>query len=158
MRGPVDLPTEHSLGFQVRRCHRAFDRLLNATVAPHGLSSSFWYFLRALWLQDGATQKELAGMTNVTEPTAVSVLAAMSRQGLVRRERNAVDRRKVNVFLTLPTQRMRADLMPLAAHINAVASEGISEADAATCLRVLKQMTENLARETARLAAGGAPP
>jgi DNA-binding MarR family transcriptional regulator len=147
------LAPERSLGFQVRRCHRAFDRVLNGHLAPAGLSSGFWYFLRALWQENGATQKRLAQLNNVTEPTAVAVLGAMERLGVIRRERNADDRRKVNVFLTERGDALKVELMPTAQRINEIAGEGIAAADIDTCLSVLKQMSENLTAEAARLQA-----
>jgi DNA-binding MarR family transcriptional regulator len=150
---PQDLAPDKSLGFQVRRCHRAFDRVLNGHLASEGLTSGFWYFLRALWQEDGATQKRLAQLNNVTEPTAVTLLASMDRLGLIRRERNAADRRKVNVFLTDKAHALKLLLMPRAHRINAIAGEGVSPQDLATCLSVLQRMSENLTREAARLAA-----
>ena len=145
------LPPDESLGFQVRRCHRAFDRVLSAQLAPAGMTSGFWYFLRALWHENGATQRRLAQLNNVTEPTAVTLLAAMERMDLIRRDRNTQDRRKINVFLTARGEALEADLIPTAAQINEIAGEGVSPAELATCLRVLKRMTENLSRETQRL-------
>lgn len=143
----MDLRPEDSLGFQVRRCHRAFDRLLNSYLARHGLTSGFWYFLRALWQENGATQKRLAQLNNVTEPTTVATLNAMDRLGLVRRERNAADRRKLNVFLTPRGEGLKEQLMPHAFRINEIAAEGIAPSDLETCLAVLKRMSENLSRE-----------
>jgi len=143
------LPPDESLGFQVRRCHRAFDRVLHAHLAPAGLTSGFWYFLRALWQENGATQRRLAQLNNVTEPTAVTLLAAMERLDLIRRARNTQDRRKINVFLTPLGEAMETDLLPTAARINEIAGEGIAPADLATCLSVLKRMTDNLAAEAA---------
>jgi DNA-binding MarR family transcriptional regulator len=147
-----DLPSERSLGFQVRRCHRAFDRALNAHMAREGLASGFWYFLRALWQENGATQKRLAQLNNVTEPTAVTMLRAMDRLGLIERVRNAEDRRKMNVFLTPRGEALKGELMPYAHRINEVAGQGVSRAELETCLRVLKKMTENLTADTARMA------
>lgn len=141
------LPPDQSLGFQVRRCHRAFDRVLNAHLAPAGLTSGFWYFLRALWQENGATQRRLAQLNNVTEPTAVTVLAAMERLDLIRRDRNTQDRRKINVFLTPRGEALEAELTPTAARINEIAGEGVTAAELATCLSVLKRMTDNLSRE-----------
>lgn len=141
------LPPDESLGFQVRRCHRAFDRVLGAHLAPAGMTSGFWYFLRALWQENGATQRRLAQLNNVTEPTAVTLLAAMERLDLIRRDRNTQDRRKINVFLTPRGEALEAELIPTAARINDIAAEGVSPQDLATCLRVLKQMTDNLSRE-----------
>jgi DNA-binding MarR family transcriptional regulator len=143
------LPPEESLGFQVRRCHRAFDRVLSAHLAPAGLTGGFWYFLRALWQENGATQRRLAQLNNVTEPTAVTLLAGMERLDLIRRTRNTKDRRKVNVYLTARGEALEATLIPTAARVNAIAGAGIAPADLETCLRVLKAMTDNLAAEAA---------
>jgi DNA-binding MarR family transcriptional regulator len=151
----MDLRPEDSLGFQVRRCHRAFDRVLNAYLSREGLTSGFWYFLRALWQENGATQKRLSQLNNVTEPTTVTTLNAMTRIGLVRRERNVGDRRKLNVFLTERAETLKAELMPSAFRINAVACEGIPPSDVEVCLRVLKQMSANLTREAASFNAEG---
>jgi DNA-binding MarR family transcriptional regulator len=147
----MDLRPDDSLGFQVRRCHRAFDRVLNAYLSREGLTSGFWYFLRALWQENGATQKRLSQLNNVTEPTTVTTLNAMTQIGLVRRERNVGDRRKLNVFLTPRGETLKAELMPYAFRINAIACEGIPASDLETCLSVLKQMSENLTREAAGL-------
>ena len=146
-----DLAPERSLGFQVRRCHRAFDRVLNGHLAKDGLASGFWYFLRALWQENGATQRRLAQLNNVTEPTAVTLLASMERLDLIRRERNAADRRKVNVFLTPKADALKAQLMPMAHRINDIAGDGIAPDELATCLSVLQRMTENLHAEATRL-------
>jgi DNA-binding MarR family transcriptional regulator len=147
----MDLRPDDSLGFQVRRCHRAFDRVLNAYLSREGLTSGFWYFLRALWQENGATQKRLSQLNNVTEPTTVTTLNAMTQIGLVRRERNVGDRRKLNVFLTPRGETLKAELMPYAFRINAIACEGIPASDLETCLSVLKQMSANLTREAAGL-------
>ena len=147
------LPPERSLGFQVRRCYRAFDRLLNARLAREGYSSGFWYFLRALWMEDGATQRRLARLTNVSEPTAMNVLAAMERLGLITRVRNGDDRRKINVFLTPRAKGLQRDLRPIAVGLNEVAAAGLSEEDLAICLTVLKKMSDNLTAEALRSAA-----
>ena len=147
----MDLRPDDSLGFQVRRCHRAFDRVLNAFLSREGLTSGFWYFLRALWQENGATQKRLSQLNNVTEPTTVTTLNAMTQIGLVRRERNVGDRRKLNVFLTPRGETLKAELMPYAFRINAIACQGIPASDLETCLSVLKQMSENLTREAAGL-------
>jgi DNA-binding MarR family transcriptional regulator len=147
----MDLRPDDSFGFQVRRCHRAFDRVLNAYLSREGLTSGFWYFLRALWQENGATQKRLSQLNNVTEPTTVTTLNAMTRIGLVRRERNVGDRRKLNVFLTPRGETLKAELMPYAFRINAIASDGISAAELETCLSVLKRMSANLTREAAGL-------
>ena len=53
-------PTETSLGYLVRETHRAFTRSLQARIAPHGITIGMWFFLRALWEEDGISQRALS--------------------------------------------------------------------------------------------------
>jgi hypothetical protein len=77
--------TSASHGFNARRAHRAFDRLLEAFLKPHGLKTGYWYYLRVLWIEDGVSQKRLSEMNNVTENTTTAIIGAMARDGLVER-------------------------------------------------------------------------
>lgn len=143
----VFLDPERSLGYQVRRCHRRFDRLLNARLAKHDLKTGFWYYLRALWIEDNVTQKHLSDVTNVTETTTVSMINSMVRHDLVTRTRDAIDKRKMRVRLTGKGRDLEAEIMKYAVDINRVAVAGISPADVKTCAAVLKKMSENLKNE-----------
>lgn len=136
-----------SLGYQVRRCHRLFDRLLNLHLSQHDIGSGFWYYLRVLWRQDGLTQRDLSDEINVAENSSVVTLKAMASRGLIERTKDAADRRKIRVRLTPEGTTLEDQLMPLAIHINQIAMEGIDPADVETCLSVLKQASANLERE-----------
>jgi DNA-binding MarR family transcriptional regulator len=76
----------------------------------------------------------------------------MDRLGLVRRERNPGDRRKLSIFLTPPGQALKAELMPVAYRINDIAARGIPADELAVCLSVLKRMSTNLSLEIQRAA------
>lgn len=141
---PVDPGT--SAGYQVRRCHRRFDRLLTSYLSRHGLKTGFWYYLRILWIQDGVSQKYLSDMTNVAENTTASILNSMAQEGLITRERNKHDKRKFDVCLTDKGRALESELMGYAAKINDVAAEGIDQAEIDQCLTVLEKMSTNLAR------------
>jgi MarR family transcriptional regulator, organic hydroperoxide resistance regulator len=140
------LPPQRSLGHQVRRCHRMFDRLLSARLGRHHLNSGFWYYLRALWIQDGRTQKELSDVTNVRENTTVAMINLMIQNGFVERARDPIDRRKLRITLTPRGRRLEAELMHHAIEINAIAAAGISRGEIETCLSVLARASENLER------------
>lgn len=140
----VQLDPSRSLGNQVRRCHRRFDRLLSAQLAPFGLDTGFWYYLRVLWQRDGVSQKYLSDATGVTENTTAALIAAMIRRGLVNRQRDSADRRKVQINLTPEGRALAKDLLPRATGINAIAASGISESEVETCLSVLIRMSANL--------------
>jgi DNA-binding MarR family transcriptional regulator len=139
-----DLPHHESDGYLVRDAHRAFQRLLERRIAPHGVTRGQWYFLRVLWTKDGLSQRELSERVGMMEPTTVIALRSMEKAGLIRRVRSTDDRRVTHVRLTAKARRMRDGLLQLARGINAQADEGISAQDIAVFRRVITRMTANL--------------
>src|ERR1700686_5068965 len=109
-----EFPPHLSSGYLVRDAHRAFQRLLERRIAAYGVKRGQWYFLRALWITDGLSQRELSGRVGMMEPTTVIALRGMERTGLVRRVRSADDRRKAQVWLTAKAKRLRQRLLALA--------------------------------------------
>ena len=136
---------ERSAGYQVRRCHRRFDRLLTSYLAPHGLKTGFWYYLRILWIEDGVSQKHLSALTNVAENTTASLLNMMVADGLVTRTRDEHDGRKFRIHLTEKGRALESELIDYAGDINRVASAGIEPGEMDICLSVLRGMSDNLA-------------
>ena len=138
------LPLERSVGYQVRMTHRALQRYLQIKIKPHGVTLGTWYFLRALWHEDGLTQRELSRRIGTREPTTMTAIVAMEANGLVRRVRNDVDRRKQNVFLTAKGQRLKRKLLPLAKEVVNTATAGFSEREVALFLGFLSAVQRNL--------------
>ena len=118
-------PPDQSVGYLMRETHRAFLRALGARISRHGVSIGMWYFLRALWEEDGLTQRELSRRVSMMEPTTATALESMERRGLISRTRNAEDRRKINIHLTDRGRRLREVLLPYAMEVNRVALAGI---------------------------------
>jgi len=133
-----------SYGYQTRATHRAFDRMLQRHIGRHDLSNGFWYLLRVLWGREGMSQRELADAANLTESSTVLMLESMRRAGLVRKRRDAADKRRINVFLTAKARRMKSKLQHYAGEVNAIATRGIAQRDLDTFLRVAIRMRENL--------------
>lgn len=128
--------------------------MLNARLSPHQLKTGYWYYLRALWSEDGVTQKRLSDLTNVTETTTVTLINGMVEAGLVTRTRDTVDRRKFAVNLTEHGRDLEGELMHHAIEINQVASAGISPKELETCLSVLERMIRNLEVEIKAIESG----
>lgn len=133
-----------SYGYQTRAAHRAFNRMLQRHIGKHDLSNGFWYVLRVLWGREGMSQRELADEANLTESSTVLMLDSMQRAGLVRKRRDAADKRRINVFLTSKARRMKPKLEHYAGRVNAIATRGIAKEDLDTFLRVAIQMRANL--------------
>ena len=144
-----DFPTDESFGYLLRDTHRAFSKVLQARIASEHVTIGMWYFLRALWEEEGVTQRELSRRIGMMESTAVPALALMERRGLVRRQRDAKDRRRSCVYLTKRGRALKAILLPYAKEANLVALDGVSAIDQATLGRILRQVRANLERHLA---------
>ena len=141
---PPALPLERSVGYQLRLTHRLMQRSLQARIAPHGVTLGMWYFLRALWDQEGLTQRELSDRIGTMEPTTMSAILAMEAGGLVQRVRNATDRRKINVFLTPKGRALETVMMPVAREVVDGAVAGLSAREIDLLLSLLGAVQDNL--------------
>ncbi len=103
-----------------------------------------WYFLRALWAEDGQTQRELSRRIGLMEPTTMGAILGMEKIGLVKRVRNRSDRRKINIFLTAKGHRLKGKLLPFAKQVVGDAVAGFSAQETALLLHLLKGIQRNL--------------
>jgi DNA-binding MarR family transcriptional regulator len=139
----------NSIGYLTRITFRAFSRYLERRTLPHGVSAGQWPFLRALWVEEGLTQRELSRRVAMREPTTVTALNVLEKGGLVRRVPSTEDNRKIHIYLTAKGRKLRDKLMPFVAEVNTIAAEGVTDEDVAVMRRVLLRMSDNLAREEA---------
>ncbi len=142
----VDFSLGGSLGYLVRDANRAFQRLLERRIAPHGVTRGQWYFLRVLWEQDGLSQRELSARVGMMEPTTVIALRGMEKAGLIRRVRSEDDKRVTRVHLTAKARRMRERLLAISRGVNDQGALGIERTELDRFRRTIARMTENLDR------------
>lgn len=132
------------LGQLVRDVHSAYRRALAQVHEPHRVSLGQWFFLRALWLEDGMTQRELSQRVGMMEPTTVAALNAMEQRGFVHRVRNRHDRRKVNIYLTAEGRQLQSMLVPATNGVGMRAISGVLETDCRVAETVLRTILANL--------------
>jgi DNA-binding MarR family transcriptional regulator len=135
------------LAHLVKDAIRLLDRALQVRLARHRVSIGHWPFLRALWEEDGLTQRELSQEAGVMEPTTFAALKAMETLGYVVRRPVAGDRRKKHVFLTARGRALERRLVPLATEVNAIAIRGVAGSDVAATRRTLLAILDNLASD-----------
>ncbi len=143
---PDDGADSLSVGYLTRYSHRAFVKALADELEPHGILTAQWSVLRILWDIEGLTQVELAERMRVEKASLTGVLEGMERRGLIIRERNAEDRRKINITLTAQGRRLKPQLLPHAARINRKATRGMTEAETLELRRLLEKVIQNLER------------
>src|SRR5579863_2525326 len=151
----ADLPFAESVGYQIRATHRLLQRFLQVKIEPHGITLGMWYFLRALWHEDGLTQRELSNRVGTMEPTTLSAIVIMEKKGLVRRVRNQDDRRKWHIYLTPKGRALRSKLLPLAREVVDTAVQNLSRSDVTELLNGLTEVQKSLHATLAQLDEAG---
>jgi len=104
-----------------------------------------WFFLRALWEEEGLSQRELSRRVRTTEPTTVSALRLLERNGLIDQVRNTQDRRTINIFPTPKGRGLKDTLLPGVLELNCIATEGLSREEVQDAFRLLNKMQQNVA-------------
>jgi len=154
----VDFPLAFSIGAAVRATHRQFVQELQERLAPYEIPIGMWYFFRALWEEDGLTQRQLSQRVGTMEQTTVEQLRNMERRGYIERRRSADDRRKIHVHLTASGQALKNQLLPFATDVNRVALEGLSDGEIGFLRLVLERIRANLdAQQACRRGTQAAP-
>jgi len=129
----------------LRATHLTFAKYLRKRLQPHKVTPGKWFFLCALWEEEGLSQRELSRRVRTTEPTTVSALRLLERNGLIDRVRNTQDRRTINIFLTPKGRELKDTLLPGVLEQNRVATEGLSREEVQDAFRLLNKMQQNVA-------------
>ena len=152
----ADYAIAESLGHLISLTHRQLQPMLERRVLAHGITYGTWFYLRALWDEDGVSQRELAERVGASQPSTLAALRKLKDEGLVTLEADRVDRRCLNVRLTPKGRGLRGKLLPRVAEINAVALAGLTELEVGALRRVLARIQANASRENANHRGGRA--
>jgi DNA-binding MarR family transcriptional regulator len=137
-------PLDTSIPFLLRRTSRYFRLGMQNRLRRYDLGFSHWFFLRALWLKDGITQRELCQRIEAPEPAAVAALRELERQGHVRRVRDKDNKRKILVFITPKGHALREKLLPHAYELASMGVKGIPEHQVALLRSLLNRIRDNM--------------
>ncbi len=113
-------------------------------LAELGLSVGQPRLLAYLRRHDGCMQKELAAFCGVEAATISRMLAAMERQGMIRRELAAGNKRAAAVFLTEEGRRLSGLVLDIRGRVEAQGLEGFSPREQALFYQFLTRYRDNL--------------
>tara|TARA_R110000868_G_scaffold1253_5_gene9699 strand:+ start:3322 stop:3765 length:444 start_codon:yes stop_codon:yes gene_type:complete len=135
---------EDTVGFLLWDANRAMSREFSDRIALHGVTLGLWPFLRALWDGDGLTQRELSEKVRMKGPTTVAALNKLEDKGLVRREGNKNDARKINVFLTPEGRKIYRAVIPEVETVNRQVLSGLSDREQAAFKDMIRRIRNNV--------------
>ena len=132
------------LGLLLATTSKTVGRAFNRALAESGGSVPIWLILNALKSDRRRTQVDLARAVGVEGPTLTRHLDGMEQGGLVRRKRDTLDRRAVEVELTRAGHALHARLLKAVIAFNQNLRGGLSGEDEATLRALLGQLQENV--------------
>lgn len=124
-----------------------FSKYVCRELEAIGMRSSYRHVMKPLMEQDGMTQLELVNLTKLKAPTISITLRNMEREGIVRREKNDVDRRETHVYITDKGREMHKKILEAFDRAEQVMLKDVSEQEQATAREILAKMAENLHAE-----------
>lgn len=136
---PPDLP----IGLLVSATAKVLSREFDAALAAVGGSRPTWLVLLSLKAEGHRTQGELAAAVGIRQPTLSHHLDGLERDGLVRRERTADNRRVQHVTVTEGGEALFLRLRRAAGAFEGRLRAGLDDAEVAELRRLLAQLTEN---------------
>src|ERR1700749_1733636 len=87
------------LGMKLRDGNAVFNKALREELARHDITFSQYQHLRQLWQEDGLAQVELSRRIGIETASSTAVIDQLEKLGLIRRRRDAADRRRIIVSL-----------------------------------------------------------
>ena len=135
---------EDTIGFLLWDANRAMNREFSDRIARQGVSLGLWPFLRALWDGDGITQRELSEKVRMKGPTTVAALNKLEDRGLVRREGDKKDARKINVFLTPDGRKVYRKVIPEVDAVNTQCLTDLSAEEQSEFKNMIRRIRNNI--------------
>lgn len=130
---------------ELSKVNRKLRTMFDARVKQEGLTLTRARLLLHLSREEGITQRELAEILEIEQPSVVTLLDALEKTGFVTREMIKGDRRARSICLT---EMARREIVKIQQHGDLLSEQvlaDITEADIEVALRVLTQMSRNIA-------------
>lgn len=143
-RSAVFTETGRTVAWVIRDVYRLYESESQKILAKEEVTIAHWYYLRVLSEHGTLNQLELSKRVGISPATAVPALDNLESRGLVKRTRDAGDRRKYDVSLTTLGSEMIEKLLPSVVKLLEASLQGAAEKDIAAFWRVLELAERNL--------------
>jgi len=136
------------LDFLIRDTRLRLSKHIEGRIAGTGIPLRFWFPLRALYRNEGITQRELGQILGFGDARAGVVVGGMMRRRLLVRRPDRDDKRKLTLFLTPEGKRMAQATLRAMRAMQATLLAGFSAAEAQAVSRLLGRVRTNLRNGT----------
>ena len=122
-----------------------FERRAQAVV----LTRSQWSVIVLLLREDGAHQRDLTGMSDVTPITMPRLLQRLERDGWVVRTNDPVYRRAKRIFLTAKIKPVLEEILMVVKEVRATVLNGLSDVERAQLISLMLRVRHNMSSKDA---------
>ena len=109
-----------------------------------GLTRSQWSVIVLLLREDGAHQRDLAGMSDVTPITMSGLLQRLERDSWVVRTNDPADRRAKRIFLTAKIKPVLEEILMVVKEVRAIVLNGLSDVERAQLICLMLRVRHNM--------------
>ncbi|NWO07671.1 MAG: MarR family transcriptional regulator [Alteromonadaceae bacterium] len=134
--------------FAVARVTRRWRKMLDERLKDLGVTQARWSTM--FYLQEGGeglTQRELASLMAIENPTLVRLLDSLEQQELIERRPCPNDRRARRLYLTKAGRAFMDELAQRAETLREEMLEGISDKEVECTLKVFHKIMENAEKQ-----------
>ena len=134
----------YNVGYKIKLLSQLMSRKFTEQLEPLGLTPFHWVVLCCLWREDGLPTSSIGEKLQQVGGTLTGVLDRMEERCLIRRERDARDRRIWRIWLTDAGKELEVTLPPMALALREQAMQGISYDDREHFCQILNQAIANM--------------
>ncbi len=143
---PFSTDPRKMIAYEARGTFRFFENELISCLSDIDLPVAYFHILRLPWVKEGTSQKDISNMAFITPSVTSQLIKKMEADGLLRRGSDPNDGRIKKVFLTKKGKSLKNKVLDVVLNIPIRATEGISDQDVTTAIRVMRAMRENMAQ------------
>lgn len=131
---------EKSVGFLLAKAYQRACALFKEEFDSYELTPQQFGLLAFLWIEDGLSQTELSGRSQIDRTTIGGIVDRLEKEGLVERLNHPDDRRAFQVFLTLKGKSLEDELCAVANRVVDKVIAPLTTTEQATLIRLLEKI------------------
>ena len=140
----MDEDFNRNIGFLVHDVARLMRTIYDRRMAPLGLTRSQWWVLNHLYVYEGISQTELAGLLDIEKPSLGRLLHRMEMKGWIERRDDPNDGRTKRVHLTDKVRPMLQIMRDLASVTRNEAMRSLDDNEREVLTDLLQRMRDDL--------------
>ncbi|MCD4713261.1 MAG: MarR family transcriptional regulator [Clostridiales bacterium] len=136
-------PNCFKLSKSISMIYRNGKAYIDQAMSHHDIGSGQYIFLFYLFNHNGSTQDEISKALDMDKATTTRALQKLETSGLVKRDRNEIDHRINNVFITDAGNALRKELYKVAMDWDDILLQNLSDEERSTLQTLICKLSDN---------------